>query len=485
MHVIIVIMDARPPEPACHNLASAQLSRWWQEVAAAVRAGNTPRACRVLRWIAAVCPTDPDVRRWQRHLVSQPLPSDPATDSAKPTRSASVRMAGTGVRIAGIVFGVAVALVMSLLLPRQFGRAELGSSVYQGSLTATPPAAAEPTATPVSLITSPCVEIPQPGEPLAAVVNGQGISLQRLDRAVAHLLAELVDGVDAPSAEAQADAAYLEQLVLDQLITDTVVQQAAASAGIHVTLEDIQAYLDREVGSSEAQAQLREQLEAKGQTWEEFQRQVCQDLVRVSLLEKVTQEISPTLEMVSARQIVVATQQDAQLALARLAAGDDFALVAQELSIDAATREQGGDLGWFPAGLGLLPPEIEQAAFSGTPGLVQGPFLIDGWYYLLQTTDRQADRPVDAGTRRALREAKFDRWLADQLAVADVEVLVEPYAVPQASSTPGVTPVTGAELPIPPWLILVVFGLALVILGAVLGLYDQLLARLPAGRVRR
>ncbi len=55
----------------------------------------------------------------------------------------------------------------------------------------------------------------------------------------------------------------------------------------------------------------------------------------------------------------------------KLARGGDFAALARELSEDEATRERGGDLGFF--GRGQMTPAFEEAAFSATPGALVGP----------------------------------------------------------------------------------------------------------------
>jgi parvulin-like peptidyl-prolyl isomerase len=152
---------------------------------------------------------------------------------------------------------------------------------------------------------------------------------------------------------------------------------------------------------------------------------VCQDLLRQAIMDQVTAEISGTVEMVWARQIVVATAEEAWRVLTRLASGEDFASVAMDMSLDEQTREFGGDLGWFPRGLGWLAPEVEDAAFSGEPGQVQGPFQVGEHYVIVQTLDYQAERTLDPDTREALRAIGFERWLAGRREAAEIEILID------------------------------------------------------------
>ncbi|WP_102796636.1 SurA N-terminal domain-containing protein [Bowmanella denitrificans] len=57
-----------------------------------------------------------------------------------------------------------------------------------------------------------------------------------------------------------------------------------------------------------------------------------------------------------------ATQEQANAILERLNNGEDFAALAKELSTDAFSAENGGDLDWF--GRGVMDPAFEEAAFA-------------------------------------------------------------------------------------------------------------------------
>ncbi len=77
-----------------------------------------------------------------------------------------------------------------------------------------------------------------------------------------------------------------------------------------------------------------------------------------------------------ASMIVVRTETEAKEALAKLKGGTDFAALAKEVSIDAATAPRGGDLGEFYKG--DVSPEIEAAVgklqVSGLSGIVKMKF---------------------------------------------------------------------------------------------------------------
>lgn len=91
----------------------------------------------------------------------------------------------------------------------------------------------------------------------------------------------------------------------------------------------------------------------------------------------------------SVEEALVLAEETAQ----RLAAGEDFAALAQELSEDPGSRERGGDLGFFERG--RMVPEFEQAAFRLQPGQTSEPVLSDFGYHIIRVTDRREARSQD------------------------------------------------------------------------------------------
>ena len=68
------------------------------------------------------------------------------------------------------------------------------------------------------------------------------------------------------------------------------------------------------------------------------------------------------------RHILVATQPEADQVMARLEAGEDFGLLALDLSLDPGSGSLGGDLGCVPEGSFVAP--FEEAAYGAGPGEV-------------------------------------------------------------------------------------------------------------------
>jgi peptidyl-prolyl cis-trans isomerase SurA len=98
--------------------------------------------------------------------------------------------------------------------------------------------------------------------------------------------------------------------------------------------------------------------------------------------------------------------------LARVRDGEDFATVARAESQDAATRNQGGDLGWFPVdGWGQA---IGAAVSSLQDGEISEPFASDsGWHILLRMGSREQD-VTEQLRRNEAREAIGRRKAEDE-----------------------------------------------------------------------
>jgi peptidyl-prolyl cis-trans isomerase C len=93
---------------------------------------------------------------------------------------------------------------------------------------------------------------------------------------------------------------------------------------------------------------------------------------------------------IHARHILVDTEADAQAALKRIKAGEDFAKVAKEVSKDGAA--DGGDLGWFTKD--RMVPEFAEAAFKLNEGEVSDPVKTQfGWHIIKVEGKRQTTFP--------------------------------------------------------------------------------------------
>jgi parvulin-like peptidyl-prolyl isomerase len=273
---------------------------------------------------------------------------------------------------------------------------------------------------PVTASSTPIPPTPTPTEPLAAQVNGQPITLAAFEREMARYAAgQTAAGVPAADAGAQ---------VLDALIDRELILQAAAVEGMAITDEDLSARLAELQAVYATPAEFDAWLQSVGYTIEEFRAALAAELVTGRMVAQVTAGVPDTAEHVRARYIQMDDAAPAQAVLDRARAGDDFAFLAQQNSVDRVTGEIGGDLGFFAAGA-LLVPEVEAAAFALQPEEISDLIAVtnaDGTttYYIIQVMEREADRALGVDAYQARLEAAFDEWLAQLRAAATIERFV-------------------------------------------------------------
>ncbi|MBS0331482.1 MAG: peptidylprolyl isomerase [Proteobacteria bacterium] len=171
----------------------------------------------------------------------------------------------------------------------------------------------------------------------------------------------------------------------------------------------------------------------------------------VRSLYQEQQKLAKRSEEIHARQIVTATQADAEAVKKLLAAGASFETLALEKSVDPATRFNGGDLGYFT--VDVMPEAYSAALKAAKPGQIVGPFPVENGFAVLKVEDRREEQPIalEAARPQIVRFLTYDqiRDLLEKLrGHAKVEVLVKSDA-PGQTVPPADAP-KGAPAPAPP-----------------------------------
>jgi parvulin-like peptidyl-prolyl isomerase len=321
-----------------------------------------------------------------------------------------------------------VALIITLILG---GLAGCGPAEVP-SIEGTEPTVATPmaveTAVPmVSEAVSPTPAIiPTPEQPLAARVNGQPILLADYEKQVAQFEAALSDQqLDLSSEEGQAAIAQIRRQVLEAMINQLLTEQAAAKEGVAISDEEVEASIQADIQAVGDESKFEQWLADNNLTGEDYRAILRSELIYGAMFERVTAAVPTSAEQVHVRYILLESEEEARNVLAQLQAGEDFTALAQEFSRDESTKESGGDLGWFPQGLELVPPEVEAAAFALEVGQTSGVVASQFGYYILQLLEREPDRPLSPEMQQSWKGQTFARWLEDQRAAATIERFVE------------------------------------------------------------
>ncbi|WP_292154182.1 peptidylprolyl isomerase [Brevundimonas sp.] len=156
--------------------------------------------------------------------------------------------------------------------------------------------------------------------------------------------------------------------------------------------------------------------------------------------------LARTSEEIRIRLILSRTRPEADAVLGILAQGAQFGAVAQERSVDEATRFSGGDLGYST--IDVMPQAYANALRDAPAGSTVGPFQTDGGWAVLRVEDRRKESPptLEQARPQIVRYLTYEgvRQLLEQLrGRAKVDVLLA------GETTTGPEPQEPASAPVP------------------------------------
>lgn len=205
-------------------------------------------------------------------------------------------------------------------------------------------------------------------DPVIARVNGTEIRQSELDAVEAELGRQL----HAMDPDAKRD--YLVTYIIDMHL----VAKAAEAKKLAETPE-----FKRKLANARNRLLMEEMLEAASKTavTDEAMRMVYTDAIK-----QVADE-----EEVSARHILVETEDEAKQILAELKKGGDFAAIAKDKSKDPGSKAKGGDLGFFSKE--QMVPEFAEVAFKLTKGQLSEPLKTQFGWHIIRLDDRRKKVP--------------------------------------------------------------------------------------------
>lgn len=169
-------------------------------------------------------------------------------------------------------------------------------------------------------------------------------------------------------------------------------------------------------------ARIEAYLAATGMTREVFDQRVQDAWWRQRLERETIEAVPASSAQVRARHILVSNAEDAALAKERLDAGEDFADLAAEMSVDPGTKDKGGELGWFPKG--VMTPTFQEAAFALEPGQVSDPVQSPFGFHIIEVLERAEDVPLEPNALTQLQLRAFSTFLAERKEALGVERLL-------------------------------------------------------------
>ncbi|MGE0868764.1 MAG: peptidylprolyl isomerase [Kofleriaceae bacterium] len=298
-------------------------------------------------------------------------------------------------------------------------------------------------------------------ERVVAVINDAIILRSELDARMIPVLGEAQQITDPKERERRIEK--LRGQVLDEMVSEELIVQAANEAKIEVESSEVQAALDEIKSSNNLDdAGLSQVLSAQGFTMSSYRMELRRQLLRLRAINQlVAPKVQITEEDIRARydqmqrrseainavrlshmlfklpekptdQQVAEAKERAAKALARVKAGEDFAKVAAEVSDDTGTKDTGGELGWFQRG--SINPEWEPIVFAMEKGDVRGPVSGPQGLHVFSVTEvKQSElKPypeMKEQINRELRRREMDKqtqvWLEDLRKKAYIDIKLE------------------------------------------------------------
>ena len=261
---------------------------------------------------------------------------------------------------------------------------------------------------PAITIESTPTQIPPTSEPLAAIVDGWEISL-------AEYQAELAQYRAAQGTELAAED---EQRVLDELIDQALLAQAASQNGFTVDAAMLDERTQRLIDQLGSQAALDNWMQTYGYDPASFRQALARSIASAWMRDQIAAGVPKTAEQIHARQILLYNVEQADEVLGLLKAGNDFGNLA--VRYDPVTR---GDLGWFPRGY-LLDPKLEEIAFGLESEAYSEIVETLAGYHIIQVLEREAQRPLSPEALLAQQSQAVQSWLDEHRGQSEIQLLL-------------------------------------------------------------
>jgi peptidyl-prolyl cis-trans isomerase C len=206
--------------------------------------------------------------------------------------------------------------------------------------------------------------------------------------------------------QGQADSPELRQAVKNDLINKELVAQEATRLG-----------LANGIDFPDQIAQLRQNLLLQAFLESHFKKNPITDAQLREEYDRQRKLMGDTSNAFQYRvsQIVVSTETDAMDLIRRLQKGELFGRLAQEFSLDTASKSQGGSLGWMMTG------QVIPAVASALPTMVKGaitpkPIQTPAGWVILKLDDKRAFKiPTFEESKPQLQQALVQQYLGQAI----------------------------------------------------------------------
>ena len=250
--------------------------------------------------------------------------------------------------------------------------------------------------------------------PIAAKVNGEGVTQEDFQAELVRYQSALNSGTNLATKQSGEAA----QFILDDLINQVLLAQSAYAQGYVLDDSALQSRLDQLASQMGGDQILEKWMIDNGYTPESFRESLKRSLATAWMRDQIVTALPETAEQVHARQILLYNSTQANEVFAQLQSGQDFTKLAKLYDPVA-----GGDLGWLPRGY-LTEKALEEAAFSLEPGKYSQVIQTPIGFHILSVIERDPARILEPNARLVLQEQVLSTWLQQRRAQSEIQTFL-------------------------------------------------------------
>ncbi len=243
-----------------------------------------------------------------------------------------------------------------------------------------------------------------------ATVNGEKLTEAEFNRRLEQYVA--MYGYEPESEEGKQLMESMRDQIFENFIEEMVIFQDVKKRNITASKEEVNKEVEAFKSQFASKQDYQTFLKERRFTDKEVRTIFENDIIFQKLFAEITRDVTNTdrdakayyeenkeyfyePERIRARNIVVTTEEEAKAVIERLDAGEDFARLAVELSIDPTAKDNQGDIGYFDKNAPLV-EEFKNAAFELKVGeYTKTPVQSIYGYHIIKVEDRIAGHQRD------------------------------------------------------------------------------------------
>ena len=203
--------------------------------------------------------------------------------------------------------------------------------------------------------------------------------------------------------------------VANLLIQEEVVRRFAGELNVSASEDEVTEAIATRIGGKvddpNFDVTFQQDVVRSGLSEDEYRRMVEASVLIDKLRTEFEKQVPTTADSAHFRQILVGSDAKAQEIRDKLDAGEDFATLAAQNSLDSATKDAGGDVGWAPKG--VLDASLEELIFPLNPKELTTIPIAQG-VFVVEMLEKDAAHEVEDDQKSSLAIRALQDWVEEK-----------------------------------------------------------------------